>query len=277
MGDKVGDKDFTLALTGDIDTFEGEDENCLNCYFDVVESHNITCTIPVTAEAVQNYPARAKLILERGHELAGHGDVHEEFLGPVELQVERLQRMIDMIEDCTGYTVEGFRSPFIDADENLFEALEIVGLKYDSTFKIFGFICKRLPYFKRHYLESKGYKIAKPFLKLAGRMYNSLKKTNHAPHRRGGIVEIPVIGDSDFSLIESEDGPKFPQGEAVKVGVIWWEHVDILRRSNNAVALQAHPGRVSPGYLEGLDYFCKKCRDNGIKFATLKEISRNLS
>lgn len=268
------EKELTIAMTGDIDTFETEDEDCLNRFFDVVESHQITCTIPITAKAVQDYPERARLILERGHEIAGHGDIHEPFHGPVEQQADRLRRMISMIEDSIGYTVVGFRSPFIDAGKNLFKALEIVGLKYDSTFKIFGYICKHIPYFRRHYFESRGYDTVKPLFRLAGRMYNWHKKTSPAPRRQGGVIEIPVIGDSDYSLIELPNGPQFPTHEAFKLSEVWWEHVEIIRERNDAVALQAHPGRMSPGYLEGLDSFCQKCRDNGIKFATLKEISQ---
>ena len=153
---------FTVAITGDIDTFETEDEICLSKFLSVLESFNIKCTIPVTADAVKNYPERAKYILQRGHEIAGHGDVHEPFYGSVDQQVERLKKMIGMIFEYTGYEVEGFRAPFIAADQNLFKALEIVGLKYDSTLKVFGYICKYIPYYRKQYFEGSGYKFLKP-------------------------------------------------------------------------------------------------------------------
>lgn len=264
---------FTLAITGDIDTFEKEDESCLSPYLDVLESHDITCTLPVTAEAVRNYPDRAKYIIRRGHEIAGHGDVHEPFRGPMVQQAERLQNMIDTIHEYTGYKVEGFRAPFIDADSNLFKALETVGLKYDSTLKVFGYLCKYIPYYRKHYLEGKGYKHLEPAFHLAGKLYNAVNRRTRAPYKIGGVMEIPVIGDSDYTLIDSPGGPRWPKKDAFKIADVWWEHVELLRKDHNAAALQAHPGRMSPDYLEGLERFCKKCLESGIRFATLKEIS----
>lgn len=264
---------FTIAITGDIDTFETEDEKCLSKFLDTLESHGITCTLPVTADAVKNYPERAKYILQRGHEIAGHGDVHEPFRGPVDRQVERLKKMIDKIFQYTGYKVEGFRAPFINADSNLFKALETVGLKYDSTLKVFGYICKYIPYYRKHYFEGTGYTLLKPAFNAAGGFYNFLNKRTHAPYKIGDVLEIPVIGDSDYTLIDAPRGPRFSKHEALKVAGVWWEHVKRLRKNHKAVALQAHPGRVSPDYLDGLNHFCEKCLESGITFLTLKEIT----
>lgn len=265
---------FTISITGDIDTFETEDEKCLSKFLDVLESHDIKCTIPATADAVKNYPERAKYILQRGHEIAGHGDVHDPFHGPVEHQTERLKKMIDMIFKYTGYKVEGFRAPFINADSNLFTALEEVGLKYDSTLKIFGYICKYIPYYRKHYFEGTGYKLLKPAFNTAGNLYNFINKRTPAPYKIGNVLEIPVIGDSDYTLIDAPRGPHYSKEEAPKVSRVWWEHVKRLRKRNKAVALQAHPGRVSPNYLDGLNHFCERCLESGITFLTLKEISQ---
>ena len=266
---------FTLAITGDIDVFEKEDENCLSKFLTVLESYNIKCTIPVTADAVKNYPERAKFILQRGHEITGHGDIHEPFCGPVDQQVERLKTMKGVIFEYTGYEVEGFRAPFISADLNLFRALEIVGLKYDSTLKVFGYICKYIPYYRKQYYNGSGYKFLKPAFNAAGTLYNFINKRTNAPYKIGKVLEIPLIGDSDYTLIDAPKGPQFSKQDAYKVGHIWWEHVKILKKNNRAVALQAHPGRMSPDYLDGLNYFCKKCLESKIIFQTLKGIAKN--
>ena len=66
------------CITGDIDSGENEDIRCLTAYFDVLDKYNIKATIPVTAKAVEDYPERIEYILKRGHEIAGHGDIHQQ-------------------------------------------------------------------------------------------------------------------------------------------------------------------------------------------------------
>ena len=265
-------KNFTVSITGDIDTFVNEDKLCLQEYFDVLDRYGIKCTIPVTAEAVQKFPDRANYIIERGHEIAGHGDTHTSFTGDLNTQVARLNRMIEMIYKYTGYRVQGFRSPYIKADRNLYPALKKVGLKYDSTQKIFGYICKYIPYYRKYYLDGVGYKYFRYFFRLAGKLYNSLNGSVRSPYSLSGITEIPVIGDSDYTLIHGSKGPNYKKKDAIKISDIWLEHINVLKKTTSAVAIQIHPGRVSYEYLESLNCLCKACRENGVEFSTLINI-----
>lgn len=266
------EKVFTVSITGDIDTFDRENKSCLKEYFNVLDQYDIKCTIPVTAEAVRNYPNRANYIIERGHEISGHGDVHIPFLEDINTQIKRLDKMIDIINKYTGYRIQGFRSPYIEANRNLYSALKKVGLKYDSTKKIFGFVCKYIPYYNKKYIDGFGYKYLKSFFRLSGGFYNYINKRSNSPYLLKGITEIPVIGDSDYTLINKPRGPRYNKNESRKIANVWLEHVKILRKTTSAVAIQIHPGRVSPDYLESLDYFCNSCIKNGIKFATLINI-----
>lgn len=264
---------MTVAITGDIDTFEREDEHCLSQYLGLLESHGIRCTLPVTADAVAQYPERARYIVGRGHEIAGHGDVHEPFKGPAAQQIKRMERMIDIIFQHTGVRVRGVRAPFVSFDANMFPAITATGLCYDSTCKVFGVMCKYIPYYRKHYTNGWGYGLMRPFLKALGYFYNVLNGRRNGPFLRDGAIEIPVIGDSDYTLIDSPHGPHYQKGNGLKVGEVWLEHVRALRGHQRAVALQAHPWRVTPNYLDDLDYFCTQCREMGITFATLGEIA----
>lgn len=262
------------CITGDIDSGENEDIGCLTAYFDVLDKYNIKATIPVTAKAVEDYPERIEYILKRGHEIAGHGDIHQGFYGSVPEQVERLKKMINTINDVIRVEITGFRAPWYKHNRNTYIALSKVGLQYDSSQKRFEIAFKRIPRIEKEYMDFKHYTLIKPVLVKIAQSYNFFMGKRKFPYYVAeSVLEIPVLGISDYTLIDSPKGPKYVPSESEKIGEIWLECFKQLKGSGGVFVLQAHPGRVSPEYTMSLDYFIENALKHGAVFKTLSSIT----
>ena len=264
---------IVVCLTGDIDSGESENIVCLSRYFDVLDKYNITATFPVTAKAVEDYPERIEYILKRGHEIAGHGDIHKEFYGSVFNQIDRLKNMIKIINDVLDVKVTGFRAPWYKYNNNTYIALSKVGLLYDSSQKRFEIAFKNIPYIEKRYMDAKYYNLIKPFLVGIAQSYNLIHQRKTFPYYiDGDILEIPVLGISDYSLIGSNKGPKYSSENSWKIGEIWLENLKCLKKGGGVLVIQAHPGRMSPKYIDGLEYFISKAILYGVQFRSLNSI-----
>lgn len=263
-----------VCITGDIDSGENEDLRCLTAYFDVLDKYNIKATIPVTARAVEDYPERIEYILKRGHEIAGHGDIHQGFYGSVSEQVERLKSMMYTMNDLLGVELTGFRAPWYKHNRNTYLALSRVGLQYDSSQKKFEIAFKKIPRVGVEYMDFKHYNSIKPALVKIAQCYNFFMGIKKFPYYvADGVLEIPALGISDYTLIDSPEGPKYTPGESEKIGGIWLECFKQLQVCGGVLVLQAHPGRVSPEYVAGLDYFIKNALKHEAVFKTLSSLS----
>src|SRR5438034_7906197 len=83
-----------VCLTGDIDDGEESLDQDLLPLLDILASHNVKMTFPTTSIVLRTHSAKISRILERGHEVAGHGDIHVAFHDSFEIQVRRLRTMI---------------------------------------------------------------------------------------------------------------------------------------------------------------------------------------
>lgn len=266
------------CITGDIDSGANEDIQCLTAYFDVLDKYNIKSTIPVTAKAVVDYPERIEYILKRGHEIAGHGDIHQGFHGSVPEQVERLKSMINTINDVLGVEVTGFRSPWYKHNRNTYIALSEVGLQYDSSQTRFEIAFKRIPRVEKEYMNFKHYSLIKPFLVKIAQAYNFFMGRKKFPYYVAeNVLEIAVLGISDYTLIDSPKGPMYAPSESEKIGEIWLECFKQLKRSGGVFVLQVHPGRISPEYATSLDYFIENALKHGAVFRTLSSITSSFN
>ena len=264
--------ELVVCITGDIDSGLNETIDCLKPYLDLLAKYDIKATFPVTAKAVVDFPERINYIVKAGHELAGHGDVHKGFYGSVDKQICRMNRMINLIYEYTDVEITGFRAPWYMHDKNTYKALNRVGLKYDSSQKKFEIAFKGVPHFRKKYLDSKLFPYSKPFLTYIAKTYNSIYTTNG--YVNNNVLELPVLGISDFTLIEAKNGPKYKPNESIKIGQIWNENLKCAyRNKSKMLIIQAHPGRMSPDYLVGLEYFIIKGLGYGAEFLTLNNIS----
>ena len=61
--------------------------------------------------------------------------------------------------------------------------------------------------------------------------------------------------------------------DSIKIGEVWLENLRCLEKSGGILVLQAHPGRMSPDYVDALDYFIRNALKHGAVFKTLNSIA----
>jgi peptidoglycan/xylan/chitin deacetylase (PgdA/CDA1 family) len=273
---KTKDNPDTLlvCITGDIDDFQTETIGCLDRYFTVLHHFNVTGTFFITAKAAEVYPERVEYIVKHHHVVEGHGDVHQAFYGSVPVQIDRLNMMKKTFSALFDLDITGFRAPWYKHNYNTYQALENAGLQYDCSKKRFEIAFKSVPFFQKHYMDTNTYPICKPALKFLASVYNAYCNSQPIPYRiTPHVVEFPTLGISDYTLITDPRGPLFPPEDSEKLGKIWIECLGSLKQASGGVmTLQVHPGRLSPGYLDSLEYFIREGMQLGAIFSTPSEI-----
>jgi len=79
-----------------------------------LDRHGVTPTIAMNADVAQRYPNLRDRIVERGHEIIGHGvnmdALHHSEIEP-ELEAERVHQSLRVLRELTGQPVRGWLSP----------------------------------------------------------------------------------------------------------------------------------------------------------------------
>ena len=272
----------TVCISGDIDYFETETvEGCIEPYFKILEKYQVKMTIPITARAVEDYPERAEFILKQGHEVAIHGDIHQPFYGSVQEQVNRLEKAKRIFGDILDYIPKGFRAPYVRHDKNTYVALVKTGFIYDSSQvrgEVFpmGIPFGGLTFFNNFLYDWRVFPLVKPLLRFAASV--TFCPTPAKPfylHNR--LVELPITGPDDYYLISRNNGPRYSPTESYRIAEVWLDIVsDMKQRENQLFVIQAHPGRMSPSYMEAIDIFLAAIsNDSRVKTKLLKEVAES--
>lgn len=263
-----------VCITGDIDYFDTESLECLDSYFSVLGTFNVTGTFFITAKAAEDYPERVEYILKHGHVVEGHGDVHVAFYDSVPVQTERMMQMKKTFSSLFDLDIEGFRAPFYQHNKNTYPAADRAGLQYDCSKKRFETAFKGIPFVQKRYMYTKTYPFTKPALKCIAAVYNAYCHSPRAPYRiTPNVVEFPTLGISDYTLIEDPRGPLFRPEDAEKIGTIWIDGLlSYMQGGGGVMTLQAHPGRLAPRYIDSLEYFIRNALNLGATFSTPREI-----
>lgn len=108
---------------------------------DLLHAHNILATWFIPGVTIQTYPDMCKKIADAGHEIAHHGFEH---VPPARLsrqeEVLSLVKGNQEIENVSGSTARGFRSPAWDLSHNTVELLLEQGFTYDSSMMAHDFL-----------------------------------------------------------------------------------------------------------------------------------------
>jgi len=162
------------AVTVDVESDWGgrasaEDRGVEGCRYgiprvlDIFDRFGVRSTFFVSSEVSGVIGPELRAITSRGHEIASHGWRHLRYDHlPLERLDEQLRASKNTLEDVTGLTVSGFRSPQFAPHRELFPALARAGYQYDSSL-----VAGRIP----------------------GRYHN---KIDHRPFWKDGVLEIPV-------------------------------------------------------------------------------------
>lgn len=101
---------------------------------DLLRDRNLPATFFVPAETARRHPEGIRRIVDEGHELGHHGDIHEQ---PALLSEEQERRMlevgIDTLQAISGVRPRGYRSPSWDFGKNTLRLLKEYGFAWDSS------------------------------------------------------------------------------------------------------------------------------------------------
>lgn len=265
--------DFLVSLTGDIDDGSEDLKSCIRPLMETLATYDAKMTFPVTASVLGAHRAKIGYLADRGHEIAGHGDIHEPFIGSVDRQAARLQAMAKAFQEHMGFRPVGFRSPFLAHDENLFLALSQEGFLYDSSrvahdpllYARYGLSPERLVH-RKHVLNLP--RLLARFV--SGRAFPRPYQVSP------GVIEIPVLDLDDWFFFESARGPRLREEDENLASRIWCSSAKHFRGPGNVLVIQAHPKRMSPKRLHVLETVLEFAAEQKIALATLWKAADHL-
>ncbi|CAN5580573.1 polysaccharide deacetylase [soil metagenome] len=102
---------------------------------DLLARHSIPATFYVEGWNARKYSDLAREVIDWGHEIAGHGWMHERW-NELDRETERelIERTTDAIESATGQRPRGWRAPSGLTTPWTVEQLQAAGYNYDSSF-----------------------------------------------------------------------------------------------------------------------------------------------
>lgn len=116
----------------------------------LLDEYDITATFFVVANIIEKYPDLVESIVERGHEIGCHGLNHECVIDPDSKNpIKSPQEFEDVtlkakniLENLCGEKVVGYRAPNAMIGKWMFNSLERIGFKYDSSISVNSFYNK---------------------------------------------------------------------------------------------------------------------------------------
>lgn len=191
---------------------------------DVLSGHGVRATFFTPAWVVRTWPDLCRRIVAEGHELAGHGDLHETFFAlEPKKQTEVLERSQQTFSDVVGAPASGFRAPSGDLTTDTLTRVAAAGYTYSSS------------------------------MRDGDRPYR---------HRSAALTEIPVKSlFDDYSAFAYHRAPHFPEGldrvaPYAPVFRSWMEEIDAAAEEGLTVPTIWHPEVIgTPGRVILMDDF----------------------
>jgi len=203
-----------------------------------------------------------KRIAKRGIEFAVHGYVHTDYskLSKDEIS-NHIQKAVKIFQHH-GIPYKGFRSPYLRWNEEGTEALGEMGFTWSSNQTILWDTIERNG-FNPPLLDN--YEKAAKNLYRANdpRIYPSL------PHRRDGVIEIPVSLPDDEMLVD-----RLELSDHKRLTQIWCRILDTTYQRGELFVIQLHHERI-PLFSETLNFLLEKASNLKPKVwvASLNEIA----
>jgi polysaccharide deacetylase family protein (PEP-CTERM system associated) len=127
-----------ILPTSDWNELEARLEPNVHELLDILADVGAHSTFFVLGWVAEHYPALVRRIVDEGHELASHTQLHRSLdqLPPDEIRME-LTRSKDVLEQASGSAVRGIRAPNFSVSDVVLDLIGEAGYRYDSSF--FGF------------------------------------------------------------------------------------------------------------------------------------------
>lgn len=226
---------------------------------DIFDRYSVTSTWFVPGHTAETFPEVTREVLARGHEVANHGYMHEDFerLRFAEIQ-SVVRRGAASLEGVTGQRPVGMRAPVGDFDGRLFEFLVEEGYEYDSSMWDGEYSL----YWARGLDNVPG----------------------NGPVEFGSpvdLVEVPLsLMMQDFVYLEADLGQMGLNGRNTprQVEEIWREQFDYMyeREPGGVLNVTIHPQTIGRGSRAAmLERFLEYCRSRpGTRFTTCATVAR---
>jgi peptidoglycan/xylan/chitin deacetylase (PgdA/CDA1 family) len=226
---------------------------------DLCDRLGIRSTWFTPGHTAETYPQVTAQIVERGHEIANHGYLHEDF-GPLSLDEQRavVRKGNEALERVTGQKPRGIRVTPWAFEGDLFEILLDEGMTYSSSL---------MDDCRAHWARGRG-----------------VVRTD-GPNEPGpelDVVEVPVTFiTSDFAYFEFNGygTPNLPAGlrNARDLEQIWqdeFEYMATRGEDGSYVMLMLHPQSIGwGGRLLMLERYLEWCKGQGARFVTCEELA----
>ena len=117
---------------------------------DLLDEFKVRATFFIVGDVIEHYPGLVETIAERGHEIGCHGLHHSCKIDPSTRKPlvtpgkfeEWTSRAVRMLEHCTGERITGYRAPNALVGGWMLDALEKMGIRYDSSVSVNSFYNK---------------------------------------------------------------------------------------------------------------------------------------
>jgi polysaccharide deacetylase len=222
---------------------------------DFLQRIDITPTIPITAETLENHPElRSEL---ETIDPALHGYRHVAYAS---LSASEQGRDLDAarrVFESHGLTARGFRAPYLAANETTRRLLSRAGFLYDSS--------------TPQFVASSGDDLLVRAQRMASARYGAAIPTSVPVRIANGLVELPVALPDDEILV---DGLGVTNPETISR--VLSRMLDATFRERSQLVLQIHPERF-PMFAHALRLVAKRADDLGAWRGCLSEIARRAS
>ena len=126
-----------VIARGDWDALATRVEDNVACILDLFDEAQVKATFFTLGWVAQRHPALIRRIADAGHEVASHGYDHARVFTftPREF-AEDIRRAREILEDCSGQKITGYRAPSFSIDQRslwAFEELAAQGYSYSSS------------------------------------------------------------------------------------------------------------------------------------------------
>ena len=217
---------------------------------DLLQSLEITPTIPITARTLERHPEFGSEL--RAVDSAVHGYHHVAY---AEMTPTEQQRDLDSARQVFvrhGFPVRGFRAPYLSANGTTRELLSKAGFLYDSS--------------EPRVMSAPDDPLMLRAQHLAALRYTDQDGSAHVTCR-DGLVEIPVSLPDDEILV---DGLGITSSETITR--VFDRMFDVACTERSALVLQIHPERF-PLFVDAVRHISRRAADSGAWKASLSEIA----
>jgi peptidoglycan/xylan/chitin deacetylase (PgdA/CDA1 family) len=209
----------------------GRMEKRLVTLADTVMEYGAAPSLPITATVLDRNPGVARRLALMGVDLPIHGLVHTDMsLLTADVQRAHIEKAAEIFERH-GIEARGFRSPYLRYNEATLEAVENLGLSYDSNLAFYWEPSRSLAGLSPEEADglARGLRFYSPSTRAGD---------NSLPRFVGRLVEIPVsLPDDEILLDRMGMAPE-------RIGDVWNEMGHMALARGELLTIQLHPERA---------------------------------